>query len=109
MASATYMRSATTGKMVEVDVVDGKIVEFPDRVRCPDCGEIVPDVFAHVACCPDTCFSCNDAPAGDGDLYCSACRTKIDEDGPSEPNYDGPSGDGGYRQNMIDAGRGHLL
>lgn len=56
--SATFMRSATTGKLVEVDVVDGAVVEVPNRQRCPDCGGIVASIFDHVDGCPDDCKLC---------------------------------------------------
>jgi hypothetical protein len=51
MSSATFMRDKD-GNWVEHDIVDGKVVPVPDRVRCPDCGEIVDGFFDHIAGCP---------------------------------------------------------
>jgi hypothetical protein len=52
MASATYV--TRNGTLVEIDVVDGAVVEVPARVRCPECGEIVAGFFDHLADgCPD--------------------------------------------------------
>lgn len=56
MADATYIRGAN-GAWVEVDVVDGRVVEVK-RQRCPDCGAPVESIFDHVAGCPDDCKLC---------------------------------------------------
>jgi hypothetical protein len=57
------------------------------------------------------CMRCEKAPSRPNDLYCGRCREQIDEDGPSDAQmgYAGPYEPLGYRQDMIDAGRGHLL
>lgn len=102
------MRSAITGQMVEVDVVDGKIVEFPDRVRCPDCGEIVPDVFAHVTGCTNPfCFKCGQVETDRDDGLCRDCH--MAEHGPAWEPGDSAGEPAFIRQNIIDSGRSHLL
>jgi hypothetical protein len=47
MADATFIMR--NGVFVEIDLVDGKVVEVPDRIRCPECAEVVRDFFDHVA------------------------------------------------------------
>lgn len=42
MASATYL--VRNGQLVEVDVIDGKVVEV-NYTRCPECGQRVENFF----------------------------------------------------------------
>jgi hypothetical protein len=80
----------TAKSTIDYNVVDSTAFEIADA-PCTKCGEVADDGFDGM------CIDCYRGEHGPPDSYWEG----RDNSGPYEPP--------GYRQNMIDAGRGHLL